>query len=52
MSLASDAASGVALIEKKSRHLLHHLMLVLMDLLVDGPVFGGTGPVAGTSWQP
>ena len=52
MSLASDAASGTALIERKSRHLLHHLMLVLMDLLVDGPVFGCTGPFAGTSWQP
>ena len=34
MSLASDAASGVALIEKKSRHLLHHMMLVLMELIL------------------
>ena len=34
MSLASDAASGTALIERKSRHLLHHLMLVSMELLL------------------
>jgi hypothetical protein len=33
-SLVSDAASGVALIEQKSRHLLHHLMLVLMELIL------------------
>jgi hypothetical protein len=30
----SDAASSVTLIEQKSRHLLHHLMLVLMELIL------------------
>ena len=30
-SLASNVASSVALIERKSRHLLHHLMLILME---------------------
>jgi hypothetical protein len=29
--LASNVASSVALIERKSRHLLHHLMLILME---------------------
>jgi hypothetical protein len=27
----SDAASSIALIERQSRHLLHHLMLILME---------------------
>jgi hypothetical protein len=32
--LSSDASSSVALVEQKSRHLRHHLMLILMELIL------------------
>ena len=49
-SLLSDASSSIALVERKSHHLLHHLMLILIEL-IDGLVFGDTVPFVGTSWQ-
>ena len=33
-TLAPDASSSVALVEQMSRHLLHHSMLILMELIL------------------